>query len=111
MGCALSVTIDGERVTVEGNACPRGAAYGKKEVTAPTRTVTSTVVVDKGEIPRVSVKTERDVPKGKIFEIMEEIHAARASAPVKSGDVIVKNAAGTGVDVIATKSVGVKNQD
>ncbi|MBQ1685767.1 MAG: DUF1667 domain-containing protein [Clostridia bacterium] len=105
MGCQLTVTVDGENVTVEGNSCPRGAVYGKKEVTAPTRTVTSTVVVEGGELPRVSVKTATDIPKGMIFSVMETIRAARVAAPVHTGDVIVANAAGSGSDVIATKTV------
>ncbi len=106
MGCQLTVTVDGENVTVEGNTCPRGAVYGKKEVTAPTRTVTSTVVVEGGELARASVKTASDIPKEKIFAVMEEIRAAKVKAPVAIGEVIVENAAGTGVDVIATKNVG-----
>ena len=106
MGCPLSVTVsDDGAVSVTGNTCPRGAVYGEKEVTHPTRTVTSTVVVEGGEIPRVSVKTSSDVPKEKIFGVMEDIRASRVKAPVALGDVIVSNAAGTGVDVIATKSV------
>ncbi len=105
MGCQLTVTVDGENVTVEGNSCPRGAVYGKKEVTAPTRTVTSTVVVEGGDLPRVSVKTATDIPKGMIFAVMETIRAARVAAPVHTGDVIVANAAGSGSDVIATKTV------
>lgn len=105
MGCQLTVTVDDGKVTVTGNTCPRGAIYGEKEVTAPTRTVTSTVVVEGGELPRASVKTAFDIPKGMIFAIMDEIRAAKVPAPVTIGDVIIKNAAGTGVDVIATKSV------
>ena len=106
MGCPLTVTVsDDGAVSVTGNTCPRGAAYGEKEVTHPTRTVTSTVKLDGGTIARVSVKTASDIPKEKIFGVMEEIRAARVAAPVSLGDVIVKDAAGTGVDVIATKSV------
>lgn len=106
MGCPLTVTVDGDKVTVTGNTCPRGAVYGEKEVVHPTRTVTSTAVVEGGEIPRVSVKTAGDVPKEKIFGVMEEIRALSLQAPVKTGDVLIEDAAGTGVAVIATKSVG-----
>ena len=106
MGCPLSVTVsDDGAVSVTGNTCPRGAVYGEKEVTHPTRTVTSTVRVDGGAIARVSVKTASDIPKEAIFGVMEDIRASRVKAPVALGDVIVSNAAGTGVDVIATKSV------
>ena len=105
MGCQLTVTVDDGKVTVTGNTCPRGAIYGEKEVAAPTRTVTSTVIVNGGELARVSVKTASDIPKGKIFAVMEEIRAARVEAPVAIGDIIIENAADTGVAVIATKTV------
>ena len=105
LGCPLTVTVDGSSVTVTGNTCPRGAVYGEKEVTHPTRTVTSTVIVEGGEMPRASVKTAGDIPKEKIFDVMAEIRAVKLTAPVTIGDVIIKNAAGTGIDIIATKSV------
>ena len=105
IGCRLTVIIDGGEVRVSGNTCPRGEEYGKKEVTAPTRTVTSTVVVDGGEIARVSVKTASDIPKEKIFDVMKEIRAKSVAAPVYLGDIIIPDAAGSGIDVIATKTV------
>ena len=44
MGCPLTVEIDGgEVVSVTGNTCKRGDVYARKEVTNPTRIVTSTV--------------------------------------------------------------------
>ena len=83
--------------------------YGRQEVTAPVRTVTSTVPVIGGQIPVVSVKTAGDVPKDSIFDVMRDIRSASVTAPVKIGDVIVRNAGGTGTDVIATKAVGIKD--
>ena len=108
LGCALTVTIDGGVVTVTGNTCPRGEAYGKKEVTDPTRIVTSTVPVTGGDIARVPVKTASDIPKGKIFAVMEEIHKVHADAPVAIGDVLLHDAAGTGVDIVAARDVAVR---
>lgn len=60
-----------EVVSVTGNTCPRGDAYARKEVTNPTRIVTSTVKVEGGKVDMVSVKTKEDIPKGKIFEWCE----------------------------------------
>ena len=108
IGCPLTVTVGKESVSVEGNTCPRGAEYGEKEVTHPTRTVTSTVVVDGGEMARVSVKTSSDIPKEKIFDVMREIRGKTVKAPVSIGEVIIENAAGSGADIIATKSVKLK---
>ena len=107
LGCSLKMETDGNGAVVQvtGNTCKRGEVYGKKEVTAPERTVTSTVKVEGGSAPLVSVRTRTDIPKGKIFDCMEDIRAAKAQAPVHIGDVVVENVCGTGVDVIATKAV------
>ncbi|MBQ7825388.1 MAG: DUF1667 domain-containing protein [Clostridia bacterium] len=106
LGCPLTVEMEGNEVkTVKGNTCPRGDAYAKKELTNPTRIVTSTVRVAGGRLAMVSVKTESDIPKGKIFDCVKALKDVEVTAPVKIGDVIVENVAGTGVNVIATKNV------
>lgn len=105
MGCQLTVTIDGENVSVTGNTCPRGEEYGRNEVVNPVRTVTSSIRVDGGNLRLVSVKTKGDIPKGKIFDVMEEIRSVRAQAPVRTGEVLISDVAGTGIDVVATKTV------
>lgn len=106
LGCALTVTLEDGRVTgVSGNTCPRGDAYGRKEVTSPSRIVTSTVAVTGGHLPVVSVKTDSDIPKGKIDAVMDEIRLAVVNAPVHIGDVIIENAADTGVNIVATKNI------
>ena len=106
MGCFLTVKIkDGEVQSVEGNSCKRGAVYGRKEVTNPTRIVTSTVRVSGGDADMVSVKTKEDIPKGKIFECVKALKSVEVPAPVHIGDVLVKDVAGSGVDIVATKNV------
>jgi len=106
LGCPLTVEMEGNEVkTVTGNTCPRGVAYAQKELTNPTRIVTSTVRVAGGKLAMVSVKTESDIPKGKIFDCVKALKDVEVIAPVKIGDVIVENVAGTGVNIIATKNV------
>ena len=98
LGCSLTVSMEGaEVVSVTGNTCKRGDVYARKEVTNPTRIVTSTV--------KVSVKTKEDVPKEKIFDCMRALKDVTVQAPVHIGDVVLKNVAGTGVDMVATKNV------
>ena len=108
MGCQVTVTMEnGQVLKVEGNTCPRGDAYARKEVTNPTRIVTSSAYV-KGAASgakTVSLKTQNDIPKGKIFEVLEELKGLTVEAPVHIGDVLLENAAGTGVNVIATRNV------
>ncbi|SHJ60248.1 DUF1667 domain-containing protein [Hespellia stercorisuis] len=111
MGCQLTIEMnDTEVVSVAGNTCPRGETYAKKEVTNPTRIVTSTVRVEGGEMDMVSVKTREDIPKGKIFDCVHALKNVTVAAPVNIGDVVLRNAAGTGVDIVATRNVGVPNQ-
>lgn len=106
MGCQLQVTIkDGQVEKVEGNTCKRGAEYGKKEVTDPTRIVTTTVRVHGGILPVVSVKTAQDIPKAAVFDCVRELKDVVLEAPVRIGDVVLSDIAGTAVDVIATKNI------
>lgn len=108
MGCRLHVTIDGENVTVTGNTCKRGEKYGIQEVTSPMRTVTTSVVCAGGDRPIVSVKTADQVPKGMIPQVLEACRTAKVNAPVRVGDIIIKNAAGAGSDVVATCNADIK---
>lgn len=105
LGCQLVVTMEDDKVVlVEGNTCKRGETYGRKEVTNPTRIVTTTVPVDGSDVePMVSVKTATDVPKARIFDVMAALKNVRVTAPVHVGDVVLPDVCGTGVDIVATK--------
>ena len=111
LGCALTVTMettaDGkiEVTNVTGNTCPRGKAYAEKEVTNPTRIVTSTVRVSGGTAAMVNVKTESDIPKDKIFACVDALRGIEIAAPVKIGDVVLADVAGTGVNVVAARNI------
>ena len=106
LGCAVTVEMEGSEILrVSGHTCKLGEEYARKEVTTPTRIVTSIVRVIGGRIPMVSVKTKSDIPKSKIFECAKALQNVQVEAPVHIGDVIVENVAGTGVSVVATKNV------
>lgn len=109
VGCPLEVELDNGVVTkVSGNTCKIGETYAQKECTNPTRIVTSSVAVEGGVEVMVSVKTERDIPKEKIFECVKCLKNVVVKAPVHIGDIVVKDIAGTGVNIIATKEVSKK---
>ena len=106
MGCPITVEMEnGEVVSVTGNTCPRGDAYARKEVTAPTRIVTSTVRVTGGTLAMVSCKTRSDIPKGKIFDVVRALKDVEVPAPITIGQVLAENVAGTSEDIIATKNI------
>ena len=106
VGCALKAEFrqDGT-VIITGNKCPRGAAYGEKEMTNPTRVVTSTVRVSGRKDAVVGVKTASDIPKDKIMECMKELAKVEVSLPIKIGDVVLENVADTGVNIVVTRGM------
>lgn len=108
VGCQLEVTINGDDITVTGNACNRGPEYAINEITNPTRVLPTTVAIKNGFLNRLPVVTNGEIPKGKIFEAMEVINKVVVEAPVKVKDVIIKDILGTGVDVVASRSMDKK---
>ena len=106
MGCPLTVELEnGEIKAITGYTCKKGETYARKEVTNPTRIVTSTVRVAGGRADMVSVKTREDIPKDKIFQCVKALKGVIVKAPIRIGDVVVADVAGTGVDIVATKEV------
>lgn len=106
LGCGITVSIDdnGSVSEVTGNTCKRGDTYARNEVTAPARSLTTTVRVDGGKAYVVPVKSAGPIPKGMMFQCMKEINKASIKAPVKIGDVVIKDILGTGVDIVATNN-------
>lgn len=106
LGCSLEAELeDGAVKEVRGNSCPRGKEYACREVTAPMRTIASSVLVEGGELPLASVRLNAPIPKEDIFRAMEEIRKLRVAAPVTVGQVVIKGILGTEADVIITKNV------
>jgi len=106
MGCAMQIELEDDKViNVTGNLCKRGETYGEKECTNPTRIITSSVEVEGGEFKTVPIKTERDIPKEKIYQCIQLLKGIKVKAPVNIGDVIIENVGDTGVNIIATRKV------
>lgn len=102
-GCEITVEFseDGKIAELHGNACARGATYAERECTHPERTVTTTVRTADGGV--VSVRTRTPVPRDAVFSVMAALGEVTAPADLSVGDVVAKDVAGTGVDVIATE--------
>jgi len=105
VGCVMKVVQDGDNIEVTGNACKRGYTYAADEMTAPKRMVTSSVSVKGGDMPLVSIKTSQPIPKEKIDATLIEIKKTIVKAPIKIGEAIIKNVAGTEADIVATRKV------
>lgn len=110
-GCALDVTMEGKAVVkMEGNSCKRGVDYVTGELKDPRRMVTTTVRVRGGVHPLAPVYTESPIPKPRIFDLLAEIRRIELKAPVKFGDVVIENALGTGVNVLASRNIPAKSE-
>jgi CxxC motif-containing protein/NADPH-dependent 2,4-dienoyl-CoA reductase/sulfur reductase-like enzyme len=103
-GCHLKVD-ENKNFTVTGNNCERGAEYGKQEVTNPTRVITSTVCAEGGKLVRMPVKTDKNIPKGKIFAAMKLLDELEIKSPFKAGDVVIPDICGTGANFVSTRSL------
>jgi CxxC motif-containing protein len=104
-GCALDVERTAEGLVVRGNRCPRGEEYAREEVTDPHRTLTAVVSTDSAAWPCVPVKTAQAVPRESIPSLLGHLRQLRVALPVKSGAVIVQDVCGTGVAVVATRTL------
>lgn len=111
MGCSMEVEVEtnasGQKkvLSVKDNGCKRGEQYAAKEVQNPTRTLTTTIKVEGGELPLVPVKTAGEVPKASLLQCMEVVRRASCKAPVKRGDVLIYDLLGTGVNVVACADI------
>lgn len=103
-GCHLRVD-ENDNYRVEGHGCPRGEEYGRKELTAPTRVITSTVKVRGAMYARCPVKTAAPIPKALIAQAMELLNHVELQAPVRVGDVVVADICGTGVPFVASRNL------
>lgn len=106
--CHLTVSDDSGHVEVNGNSCPRGKKHGIQEFSCPMRMITTTVAVNNGMLPRLSVVSTDEVPRGKLKQCLNDIYKIEIKAPIKVGDIIIKNIQGTGVDIVASRSMDVK---
>ena len=104
-GCVLTIRQENGEWLVSGNRCPRGGQYAIQEMTDPRRTVTATAETDSAEYPRVPLKTALPVPKAKIAAVLEAIGSLKVQLPVQGGTCLLCNAANTGIDIIATRTL------
>ena len=106
MSCRLTVQIeDGAVTAVSGNSCPRGKAYAESECIRPMRILTTTVRIEGGIHRVLPVISAEEIPLDQITEAMAVIREVSVQAPVSVGDVIVQDILGTGVDIVAARSM------
>lgn len=108
-GCDLDVAYHGEpssqTLFVQGNLCPKGERYALEELLHPKRTLTTSILVRGGAQPQTSVKTAAAIPRETLHRARDALRAIAIDAPVEIGDIVARDIAATGVDVVVTRRV------
>ena len=88
VACRLTVTTSaGGEISVSGNRCPQGEAYGSEEVKAPRRILTAVVPTDSAHFPCAPVRTDRAIGRDLVKRLLAELYARTVSLPVRRGQV------------------------
>ncbi|MFX0022489.1 MAG: DUF1667 domain-containing protein [Candidatus Hermodarchaeota archaeon] len=104
-GCLVHVEkINGELI-IEGHSCKRGEEYAREEFIAPKRILTTTMQVESGFLPLVPVRSNKPIPKDHLEDTLKEIAKSKAKAPIKMGDVLIKNILGLDINIIASRDL------
>ena len=105
-GCEIDVELrDGEAVSMTGNKCAKGKEFVLQELEEPMRVLTTTVSIKGARWAMLPVRTDKAIAKRLLFSAVQELASLELQAPVRVSDVIVTNVAGTGANVIATRTM------
>jgi len=106
IGCKILIESDGKKFKlISGNRCKRGVDYARSEALNPERMLTSSILVENGIWPLVSVKSSKPIQKEMIFSVLKEIKRKKVAAPIQVGQILIRNVSGTSIDILATKSI------
>ena len=107
LGCRLELDEDeaGEIVEIRGASCRKGDRYAEQEHTDPRRMLTTTVAVEGALWPRLPVKSADTIPRDLVVDACRALATVQVRAPVRLGDVVVEDVAGTGIAVLATRDM------
>lgn len=106
LGCRIDVKEEkGEIIEISGYSCKRGIAFAKTEFYNPQRMVTTIVTLEGGKYPFLPVISEREIPKENLPDCIQLLKNVHVKAPIKMGDIVAENIVGTGVNIIAAKTV------
>ena len=104
-GCQITITKIGEEFQIEGNECKRGEEYAIQEFTAPKRVLTTTILIKKGILPLIPVRSDKPLPKERLFDCMQYLSSVEVSAPIKMGQILVENILQLDGNIIASRNL------
>ena len=104
-GCLVRVErVNGELI-IEGHSCKRGEVYAREEFVSPKRILTTTMRVESGFLPLIPVRSDKPLPKERLQEALKQIAITKIKAPIKMGDILIKDVLGLNTNIIASRDL------
>ena len=100
-GCQLKTQGD----KISGYSCTRGYKYAQRERADPRRNISGSVRIIGAVNNALPVKTSEPIPKDMLLDAARLLRTVTVHPPVRTGDVIVPNILGTGIDFVASLSM------
>ena len=106
VGCEVDVEVqDSSILSMKGNRCDKVKEFVLQELKEPMRVLTTTVRIEGAKYAMLPVRTDKTIPKRLFKQAIEMLADINLQAPVHMSDVIVKDVAGSGANIIATRTM------
>lgn len=103
IGCTLNIIEENSNIVdIKGARCKRGISYANEEFICPKRTLTTAIKAPNGSM--LPVKSDKPLPKDRLFDFMKEINKVSVRLPIHIGDLIIKNIYNN-VNIVATRNI------
>jgi len=111
IGCEIEVELQGsDIVSMKGDKCAKGKEFVLQELAEPMRILTTTIRIKGAKWAMLPVRTDKPIPKRLLFSVIKELANIELQAPVKISDVIIRDTAGTGANILATRNMKRENK-
>jgi CxxC motif-containing protein len=109
VGCEVDVEVkDGNIVSLKGNKCDKVKEFVLQELKEPMRVLTTIVRIKGAKYAMLPVRTDKLIPKRLFTQAIGELTGIDLQAPVHMSDVIVKDVAGSGANIVATRTMEIR---
>jgi CxxC motif-containing protein len=106
VGCEVDVEVqDDNIISLTGNKCDKVKEFVQQELKEPMRVLTTTVRIKGARWAMLPVRTDKSIPKRLFLQAMGELASVDLRAPVHISDVIKRDIAGSGANIVATRTM------
>ena len=111
VGCEVDVEVrDGNIISLTGNKCDKVKEFVQQELKEPMRVLTTTVRIEGAKWAMLPVRTDKSIPKRLFLQAMGELAKVDLRAPVHMSDVIIRDIAGSGANIVATRTMELRSE-